>query len=101
MQQKPKFIFPVIFAAAFALAGTLASIAAAESVEPRILSLPDRTEAVLPGASDGENYGILVRRGSGFPEPEPELVVEPAPEEATEAPAQTRRIIIRRDRYGY
>ncbi|MEM7719867.1 MAG: hypothetical protein AAF222_11755 [Pseudomonadota bacterium] len=100
MEQKRKVpALALLFAAAFAIAGVLASAAVAETPEPRVLSLPDRTEATLPGAFDGESHGILVRRGSGFPEP---VVVEaPNTEDTVEAPAPTRRVIIRRSRYGY
>ena len=69
--------------------------------EPRILTVPDRTEATLPGASHGASLGIVIRRGSGFPEPEPEVVEPPTVDQATEAPSQTRRVVIRRSRYGY
>ncbi|MEM6387931.1 MAG: hypothetical protein AAF718_17025 [Pseudomonadota bacterium] len=73
----------------------------ASFAEPRILTLPDRSEATLPGGSTEASGTITIRRGSGFPIPEAETVEAPAEEAEPEAPAETRRIIIRRNRSGY
>jgi len=98
IQIKHFHIHPIALTAAMVVSTAMASPTWAE---PRILKVPDRTEATLPGASHGASLGIVVRRGSGFPEPEPEVVEAPVTEQATEAPSQTRRVVIRRSRYGY
>ena len=92
---------PVLLALA-AFPGTVA--AESETDLPHLLILPEESEVALPGDRSGEDHGVKVNRGSGFPEPEPET--EPNEDvEAVEAaepdPAPPRRIIRRTRRYGY
>ena len=67
---------------------------------PRILVFPEEAETVFPGDVDGGRHGVVVRRGSGFPEP---VVIEaPETEEVVRPDPPTRRgIIRRRSRSGY
>ena len=99
MTQKSKLpALPLIFAAAFAIAGALASAASAETALPRVLSLGDRTEAALPGDTSGHRLGILIHRGSGFPEP---AVAPPEPEAAQAEVIVPTRPVLRRSRREY
>ena len=95
-QTSKRPVLPLILAVSFAMAGA----AAAETTLPPILSLPESSEAALPGDADGDRHGIIVRRGSGFPEPV--VVATPEPVEGAPAETETRRIIVRRsNRRGY
>ncbi|MEO9827178.1 MAG: hypothetical protein ABJF50_22480 [Paracoccaceae bacterium] len=66
------------------LSAALIALATPSLVEaPRILTLQGSSDASLPGAKDGTKHGVIVRRGSGFPDPivieTPKVVVEDAP----------------------
>ena len=69
-----------------------------EAVEPRLLSLSDTADTVLPGDQTGTSHGVKVNRGSGFPEPVIK-VAEPKAEPVVPAPAPRRRIIRKRSRW--
>ena len=69
-----------------------------EAVEPRLLSLSDTADTVLPGDQTGTSHGVKVNRGSGFPEPVI-AVVEPEAEAVEPAPRPRRRVVRRRSRW--
>ncbi|NND18646.1 MAG: hypothetical protein HKN98_08710 [Silicimonas sp.] len=67
---------------------------------PGVLILPAEPESVLPGDAEGAQHGVVVRRGSGFPEPV--QIEEPETDEVVRPDQPTRRFIIRRrSRSGY
>ncbi|NND20640.1 MAG: hypothetical protein HKO14_01005 [Silicimonas sp.] len=83
-------------------AALLAAPAFAEPGEgrPGILILPAESENILPGDAGGARHGVVVRRGSGFPEPV--QIEEPETDEVVRPDPPTRRVIIRRrSRSGY
>ncbi|MEP3848423.1 MAG: hypothetical protein ABJM43_24030 [Paracoccaceae bacterium] len=86
---------------AFVLTVTLtisSAIAHAETAKPRVLTLPDRADATLPGNQTQARHGVKINRGSGFPEPVVK-VVEPKLEPVVPAPTQRRRIPRNRSRW--
>lgn len=83
---------------AFLIAGP--ADAQEDLVLPHLLILPEKLDTVFPGDESGANHGVIVRRGSGFPEP---IVVEAddEPVDVRPEPARRRAVVRRTRRYGY